>query len=109
MWFILAEASGEAIFSITRFHTLLSPGLAMFEYPWLASFYALLRDVVGPLLFVILVLRGVYNRYLHPLSKTPGPFWASITDLYKLSALWSGDVSEFAIRLHQRYGTSSND
>lgn len=57
-------------------------------------------------LFGFLIL-GVYNRYLHPLSRFPGPFWSSITDLYKLSVLSSSDVSGLARKLHEQYGKAS--
>ena len=44
------------------------------------------RKIVALLILgvLLLVCRGVYNRYFHPLSHIPGPFWASVTDFYKI-------------------------
>lgn len=53
---------------------------------------------------VIFALLGMYNRYFHPLRYIPGPFWSSVTDLYKLFVLCSDDVSRFSLELHERYG-----
>lgn len=50
------------------------------------------------------ILRGIYNRYFHPLRSFPGPFWSSITDLSKLSALSCSDITAFSLRLHRDYG-----
>ena len=50
------------------------------------------------------VVRGVYNRYFHPLKDFPGPFWSSVTDLYKLYVLSSHDVTTFSLELHEKYG-----
>ena len=56
---------------------------------------------------LIFVIKGIYNRYFHPLKDIPGPFWSSITDLAKLSALSSSDITAFSLELHQRYGMIS--
>ena len=55
----------------------------------------------------IFIINGVYNRYFHPLAGFPGPFWSSITDLAKLSALSSSDITAFSLELHQKYGMIS--
>ncbi|KAH7025397.1 cytochrome P450 family protein [Macrophomina phaseolina] len=44
---------------------------------------------LAPLLFL---LTCIHRRYLSPLSKYPGPFWASVTDLW-------------LIELHKQYGS----
>jgi len=55
------------------------------------------------LLFVVLVLlRGIRNRYFHPLSRFPGPFWGSVTSLYLAYMIKS--IPTFGYELHQRYG-----
>jgi hypothetical protein len=40
--------------------------------------------LLAPFLYVILkfVYQIVYYRFFHPLSKFPGPFWASVTRLW---------------------------
>ncbi len=56
-----------------------------------------------PLLcFLALVGKGIYNRYFHPLSKFPGPFWASVTDLYL--AFFITSVPTFGLELHKKHG-----
>lgn len=46
----------------------------------------------------------VYYRYLHPLSKYPGPFWASVTDAWKAYQLSTLHLPEKLMELHQEYG-----
>lgn len=62
-----------------------------------------LTIAVGSLVGLAFAL-GFYNRYLHPLRRFPGPFWASVTSLH-FPYLLTGKlfhVEEQA--LHQRYG-----
>ena len=47
---------------------------------------------------------GIYNRYFHPLRRLPGPIWASLTDLYKLHALWAKHIPTSQLALHKEYG-----
>ncbi|KAF5256280.1 hypothetical protein FOXYS1_13252, partial [Fusarium oxysporum] len=53
---------------------------------------------------LLMILYIVYYRYLHPLSKYPGPFFASFTNLWKVQQLWSLHMPDTLIRLHQEYG-----
>ena len=46
----------------------------------------------------------LYQRFLHPLSRYPGPFWASLTDLYKISLLCTGRLPAHLLQLHEKYG-----
>lgn len=48
--------------------------------------------------------QGIYNRYFHPLRGQPGPIWASLTDLYKLYALWAKHIPTSQLALHKKYG-----
>ena len=59
--------------------------------------------LVGSFLATVFAI-GFYNRYLHPLSGFPGPFWASVSSFH-FPFLLSGKlfhVEEQA--LHQKYG-----
>lgn len=38
-------------------------------------------EAVSVLAIIGLMSMCIYNRYFHPLSVFPGPFWGSITDL----------------------------
>ncbi|KAF5255579.1 hypothetical protein FOXYS1_14000, partial [Fusarium oxysporum] len=53
---------------------------------------------------LLMILYIVYYRYLHPLSKYPGPFFASFTNLWKVQQLWSLHMPDTLIQLHQEYG-----
>ncbi|KAE8138927.1 cytochrome P450 [Aspergillus pseudotamarii] len=46
----------------------------------------------------------VYQRYLHPLAKYPGPFLASITDLWQVHQFLSLQQPYHLTTLHERYG-----
>lgn len=47
----------------------------------------------------------VYQLWLHPLGRYPGPFFGRITPLYDLYHAYKGDKHILLYRLHQRYGT----
>lgn len=51
-----------------------------------------------------LVLNAVYNRYFHPLRHFPGPFWASVTDLWKLYICMGKESHIAGMKLHKIYG-----
>lgn len=46
----------------------------------------------------------IYQRYFHPLAAYPGPFWASITDLWQVNEFLSLRQPYNLTDLHQRYG-----
>ncbi|KAG8627750.1 hypothetical protein KVT40_003623 [Elsinoe batatas] len=46
----------------------------------------------------------VHYRYLHPLAKVPGPFWASLTRLWILKHSKDGDLHRVMIDLHRQHG-----
>ncbi|PSK59191.1 Isotrichodermin C-15 hydroxylase [Elsinoe australis] len=45
-----------------------------------------------------------YHRFLHPLAKVPGPFWASLTRLWHLKKSRDGDLHRVMIDLHAKHG-----
>lgn len=47
----------------------------------------------------------VYQRYFHPLAKYPGPFWASITDLWQVSEFLSLQQPYNLTDLHEKYNS----
>ncbi|GMG26464.1 unnamed protein product [Aspergillus oryzae] len=56
------------------------------------------------LLTAIIVAYVIYQRYLHPLAKYPGPFLASITDLWQVHQFLSLQQPYNLTALHERYG-----
>jgi hypothetical protein len=56
----------------------------------------------------ILALWGIgyvaYMRYLHPLAKYPGPFIASLTDLWKAYTMYQGQMEYIVRNLHDKHG-----
>ena len=56
-------------------------------------------------LAISFVLKAFYNRYFHPLSRYPGPFWGSITDFFKFYAINS--IPTKGLKLHEKHGECS--
>ena len=56
------------------------------------------------LVILAVVGQSIHNRYFHPLRRHPGPIWASITDLYKLYALWAKHIPTSQLALHRKHG-----
>ncbi|KAL5382175.1 hypothetical protein PMIN06_003836 [Paraphaeosphaeria minitans] len=50
------------------------------------------------------VLSCIHCRYFHPLSKFPGPFWASISNFWKLYILSTKESHTRGIEYHKKYG-----
>lgn len=46
----------------------------------------------------------IYARWLHPLAKFPGPFWASISRVWTVLHVLPGDAEKAQKKLHERYG-----
>jgi hypothetical protein len=51
-----------------------------------------------------LLLQMFYNRYYHPLSAVPGPFWASMTRTWWLLVAARGNQHEVHRAIHTKYG-----
>lgn len=47
----------------------------------------------------------IYNRFLHPLAKYPGPFLASLTDIWQLYQFLTLKQPYTLTELHAKYGT----
>ena len=77
--------------------------LSLLEASWrVAQSYYMILVLV--LCFAAFIIRGVYNRYFHPLHRFPGPFWGSVTDFYKFYMITT--VPTFGLQLHKKYGWS---
>ncbi|EXJ59754.1 hypothetical protein A1O7_03901 [Cladophialophora yegresii CBS 114405] len=46
----------------------------------------------------------IYQRWLSPLAKIDGPFWASLSPVWKLLSFSNGNFHETMLALHERYG-----
>lgn len=46
----------------------------------------------------------VYYRFLHPLAKFPGPFLASISNLWKVYECYTTDFPRRMCAVHEKYG-----
>lgn len=73
-------------------------------WSWAIEESMLFRFVAGLLLLIVVTMlgQGIRNRYFHPLSRYPGPFWGSITSLYLAYMIKS--VPTFGYEMHQQYG-----
>ncbi|KAF4999987.1 hypothetical protein FDECE_11335 [Fusarium decemcellulare] len=56
------------------------------------------------LVVVAFVIYVVYQRLFHPLAAYPGPFWASITDLWQVSQFLSLKQPYHLTELHEKHG-----
>lgn len=57
------------------------------------------------LVFVTLIPFYIaYQRIWHPLAVYPGPYWASLTDLWNARAFWLGQHPYRLTALHEKYG-----
>ncbi|KAF2137123.1 uncharacterized protein K452DRAFT_341712 [Aplosporella prunicola CBS 121167] len=53
---------------------------------------------------LLVVGYAVYTRYFTGLSHIPGPWVASVSNLWKMNAAWHADMPKRNIALHRRYG-----
>ncbi|CAG9941252.1 unnamed protein product [Clonostachys rosea f. rosea IK726] len=63
-----------------------------------------LYGIVAAVLVEVLVSYIVYQRFFHPLASYPGPFLASITDLWQVFQFLSLDQPYHLTKLHAKYG-----
>jgi hypothetical protein len=57
------------------------------------------------LVFLALTAYILYQRAFSPLAKYPGPFFASLSPLWKLYMFRKGNFHEVILELHGRYGS----
>lgn len=60
---------------------------------------------VGPLVALAYTLIWMfYAVTLHPLAKVPGPFWASVTRLWYMYQVYTGNMDKIQRAMHKKYG-----
>ncbi|THY78911.1 flavonoid 3',5'-hydroxylase [Aureobasidium pullulans] len=69
----------------------------------LLTFRNLVLAVIGYVVARV-IYQIVYYRWFHPLSKFPGPFWASVTRLWIAYHNLKEDEPMVAFELHRKYG-----
>ncbi|CAK7201023.1 hypothetical protein SEUCBS139899_003724 [Sporothrix eucalyptigena] len=64
-----------------------------------------LASITGIAFVVALVGYIIYQRWFHPLAKYPGPFWASITDVWQVREFLSLQQPYHLTDLHEKYNS----
>lgn len=77
--------------------------------PLVPRIMAVLESIFHPPLLSAIILLSIasyiiYWRYLHPLSQYPGPFLASLTDLWQVYQYTTLRQPYHLTALHERYG-----
>ncbi|KAF1950338.1 hypothetical protein CC80DRAFT_359164, partial [Byssothecium circinans] len=54
--------------------------------------------------FLFIVVYSIRTRYKSGLSKIPGPFVASISNVWKINAVYQGDIHRRQAQVHEEYG-----
>lgn len=81
-----------------------SPSSVPVTQAFLVTFWQLLKRYPVPTILVLIVIRFLLRRYLTPLRKYPGPFWATGSRLHSVYTTWNGQTHDEHIRLHDKYG-----
>jgi hypothetical protein len=55
-------------------------------------------------IILLLIVYVVYTRYFNGLGNIPGPFIATISNLWKINAAWKGGMPQRNVALHRKYG-----
>jgi hypothetical protein len=63
-------------------------------------------SVVGFLAIFLVGLTShlIYNKFGTGLNHIPGPFWAGLTDFYRLFIVWGRRAEQWHIQLHKQHG-----
>lgn len=69
----------------------------------------LLTSILSPTMAALCLLSlllglAIYRRYLSPLSNIPGPALASVTRLWHMYYIWTGQQADKVLSLHEQYG-----
>ena len=64
--------------------------------PHLTKFYVLFP--------VLLTAYVIYTRYWSGISHIPGPWTASVSNLWKINAAWQQEMPQRNIELHKKFG-----
>ena len=51
-----------------------------------------------------IIFHIVKNKYFHPLSKFPGPYWAGVSNLYCSLMILTGKSEKMELVYHKKYG-----
>lgn len=60
--------------------------------------------IISTLSTAVLLIYIIYMRFLHPLSKYPGPLLASLTNTFKAYYVYHAVLHEKLLELHMQYG-----
>lgn len=66
-------------------------------------------STIFSVLFLVILANGIYNRYFHPLSHIPGPFWASVSDFWKIWFVSTKECHTRSVEYHKKYGKGLKD
>lgn len=72
--------------------------------PSVMELYSIVLIYIPLLIGVYSLVWSIYSLTLHPLSRIPGPLWASISRTWLMYHHWAGDVDIATRELHARYG-----
>lgn len=61
-------------------------------------------QVIFAVAAAFVIASGIYNRFFHPLSCYPGPFWGSVTSLWYHRTVRHGLGENSQLPLHKKYG-----
>ena len=83
----------------------MTPNLASVYDRMIAPFKSIPLYYSIPLILLFFaIVFIVKRRYLSPLHRFPGPFWASVTRWWLVREVFRGDHEKNMLRYHARYG-----
>lgn len=102
-WSPWCQCQPRELCTLQRFRLYVLLGSTIPEYH---SEFTSMFDATAILLFlsVAIVVQFLVQRYQSGLINVPGPFLASLSNLYRFRLVWLEDVSDRSLRLHRKYG-----